>query len=87
MSQKGDVDLGKSQGRAEFSIISVEVEFLFLVIGCHTNSQHAQFVVQVLNSIEAFSGLIGTDTQESIMNVSVMNTVMFVIQSKKRGLG
>ena len=82
-SQSVGVDFGKSQQEERFFIISVEVEFHFLAIGYHTNSQHVQYVVQASNSTEAFSGLTGTDMQESIMSVSVMSIAMFVIQMMK----
>ena len=80
------MDIGRFQVRVEFSIIFVEVEFLFLATDYHTNSQHVQFVVQVLNFTEAFSGLSGTDMQESIMNVNVMSIAMFVIQGKEKDM-
>ena len=78
------MDLEKSQEREEFSTTSVGVEFLFLVIGYHTNSQHVLYAVQVLNSIEVFSGSTGTDMQESIMNANAMSIAIFAIRSKER---
>ena len=86
VSLKEDADFAKFLQGQRFSTTFVEVEFLFLVIDCHIGWRCVQFVVQVSNFIGAFSGLTGEDTQESIMNVSVMNTVMFVIQGKERDM-
>ena len=83
VSLKEDADFAKFLQGQRFSTTFVEVEFLFLVIGYHISWMYVQFVVQVSNSIEVFSGLTGEDMQESIMNVSVMNTVMFVIRVMK----
>ena len=86
VSQKEDVDFAGFQQEERFFIICVEMEYHFLVTDFLSGWMCVQFVVQALNSTEAFSGLTGTDMQESIMNVSVMNTAMFVIQSKERDM-